>query len=170
MTVNTLRPQGALNLFGTANAVTTAGAADAADNGSTNADAEQRPRSKVWLNIGPLVGDGDQVALPTNIAIDTMRLRGYPWEYDMRGRKRIYNRPLSPAQREMKDQIDASNKLLELLQGIASELQAKHPEGISQVVTELVCVLQVSPADAVSDDEEPEANSRVSAIANLFNK
>lgn len=170
MSINAMKTTGALQLFNTearqpnvAPAVVTEAA-----------PVVERVRSKVWANVGVPSYETDAngeyvldkkknripngfVYLPINLGIDTMRKREYPWRA---GRK------LSPAQVKLKDEIDASNLLLEILQGAAAKME----EDSSNVLSEFVVVLQRLPDDVDPDeqDQAPEENSRTAQISRLF--
>ena len=163
MAVNSIRPQGTMNLFsGNRGAQTAPAAADT---------PEERPQSKVWLNIGYMTtreiitGTGknavketveELVSFPVNLAIDTMRKREYPW------RK---GKVLTPAQKDLKDMIDASNLLLDIVQNAAESMEP----GTSQTMDGFSIVLQ--RLDEATEEEEgaaPEENSRAAQISHLF--
>lgn len=162
MAVNSIRPTGTLNLFGGATAQPNVGQAPA---------AEERPQSKVWLNVGFMAkrtvttGTGkaavteeieELVSFPVNLAIDTMRKREYPWRP---GKK------LTPAQEELKDMIDASNLLLSMVQEAAGNMEP----GTSQHMGGFHVVLQ-RLEDAVEEDAaaEPKEGSRTAQISALI--
>lgn len=162
MAVNSIRPTGTMNLFGGAAVQPNVGAAPA---------AEERPQSKVWLNVGFMAkrtvttGTGkaavteeieELVSFPVNLAIDTMRKREYPWRP---GKK------LTPAQEELKDMIDASNMLLSMVQ----EASANMEPGTSQTMTGFTVVLQ-RLEDAVEEDDTvgPKEGSRTAQISALI--
>jgi hypothetical protein len=180
-TANAIRPVGALNLFAQA-----AGPAAIAPLGANNVTpiagaaettaAPVRVRSKVWLNIGPVItvkdADGndvqEQTSFPVNLAIDTMRKRNYPWDYDNQGRFRKHSKPLTKNQLDMKDVIDASNMLHDIVMSAAGRMEP----GTSADLPEFKVTLQrlhddIDP-DAPEEHVEPEANSRMAQLNAMF--
>lgn len=185
---NSVKPMGQLTVFnrgvrsndntsaGQTNAAAIQGAAQGALIGAAQTQ-EPAPRrnSKVWLNVGYMTqipnpdAPGEMmeelVSLPSNIAIDTMRKREYPWNFDTQGRPREYRKPLSIAQKEMKDMIDASNLLLEVLQAASERMEG----GTSQVMPEFSIVMQKLYDEEQAEDDTPApTSSRMGQISALF--
>jgi hypothetical protein len=178
MSATSIRPMGALNLFQAAPAVAQAQAETAIAAGveATTTERAPRKRSSIWLNIGPMTttkdAEGnevqDQVSMPINLAIDTMRKREYPWNFDAQGRARKHTKPLTKGQLEMKDSIDASNLMLDMLLEAASHMEP----GTSNVLNRFAVVLQRNfgedDAEAVDQNAEPDADSKTAQISSMF--
>ena len=86
---------------------------------TTNAD--ERPQSEIWLNVGVLVKvidpeTGDEVeellTLPVNLAIDTMKKREIP-----------SRKPTTTKAKQYRDRAVASNQLLDAIQKAANNLE-----------------------------------------------
>ena len=133
-----------------------------------NATAEERPKSKVWLNIGRYTAVYDPetkeeigqelVSFPVNLPIDTMRPRPYPWRQ---------GKVLTAAQKELKDLIDASNTMLEMLQTIS---MTQVEPGTSLDITGTFAVVLQRVADDVVEDENavPEEHTKSAQIAGML--
>ena len=85
------------------------------------AEANDRPQSEIWLNVGVMVdtvnpdtGEKEQelLTLPVNLAIDTMKKREIPTR-----------KPTTPKAKQYRDRAVASNTLLDAIQKAAGNLE-----------------------------------------------
>ena len=84
------------------------------------AEANDRPQSEIWLNVGVMVetvnpdtGEKEQelLTLPVNLAIDTMKKREIPTR-----------KPTTAKGKQFRDRAIASNQLLEYIQKASANL------------------------------------------------
>ena len=166
-----IRPAGAsaVDLFAPRGA--TSPAAQAAATGTAQV---QRPKSKLWANVGRKIVTTDAngvevvdfVAMPSNLAIDTMAKREYPWLFDMKGNRREYTKPLTEAQVVLKEAIDLSNALWDMVNGFGMDSlepgQSVELEGFTIVLS------RVDDRVATAPQELPGTADKLAAMRGLM--
>lgn len=130
---------------------------------ATAIQADERPQSEIWLNVGVMVKTIDPetseeveelLTLPVNLAIDTMKKRDIP-----------NRKPTTAKAKQYRDRAVASNQLLEFIQKASANLE---PGAVLQLEGFTLQLQRVNAKEDEMAGTDPNDNVYLNQIAAAF--